>query len=1378
MSDDTLSGQGAGAAVPRPLDALRFPLWGRSLIEASAGTGKTFTIAMLYVRLVLGHEGAQQDGIGIGVDMNVFDDGDGLDFSDDAGYADDDAETADAMLQSDEGVTRLRGPGRVATLTPPEILVVTFTDAATKELRDRIRARLSEAALYFQTPPDEVDPLPRGKDLLHDLRDDYPEERWLACARKLQLAAEWMDEAAVSTIHGWCNRMLREHAFDSDSLFTQALETDQTELLAEVVRDYWRSFMSSLDAGAASVVSDWFPDPDTLRAKIRALLEYADALPDGAPPVEAIGEAKRDAARELAALKAPWMGWLDAMEAEIDAAREAGQFAPRQLAKGNCTRWFNALRGWASDRAERVPNESAVAKLAASAIAQVCVQGEPPSHEGFVALETLSSAIAALPDGRDAVLRHAVKWIAKRFADEQGRRSQMGFNELLTKLDAALQGPNGERLANVIRTQFPVALIDEFQDTDPVQYRIFDTVYRDQTETGLIMIGDPKQAIYAFRGADIHTYLAARRACGDRLYTLARNFRSTREMVDAVNACFALAEHRTSGAGAFLFRTMGEGGESINPVPFVEVDAKGRDDRFVVDQAPATALTAWWLDSDRADGTLAKGAYLERMSAACATEMVALLNQGQRGTTGFEGTSGFRALRPADMAVLVNNRNEADAIRSALARRGVRSVYLSDKDSVFLAPPAAEIQHWLAACAEPDDGRLVRTALATRTLGLSWHELETLRGDELAWESCVMRFREYRDDWRRQGVLPMLRRILNDYRVPARLLETQAGERTLTDVLHVCELLQQASTLIEGEHGLIRWLAEERQAAQNDHAATGDAQQIRLESDGDLVKVVTVHKSKGLEYPLVFLPFACTFREVDIKDVPLKWHDDEGALHVELTATETTVARADRERLGEDLRKLYVALTRARYATWVGFAPLSGFERSAFGYLLNGGEALPVNGLEAVLEARFDACEPIAVHGAPTPDEARFVAVEQATRRGAARTSIDVVSEPWWIASYSSLKTAQGDEAAAADTPDEDVMMELLEDEPLDDEALDDDVAAGRRGAQAHAQEPAQGPAQGPAYEQTTGHLNEHATEPAQERADPDTYQEALQFGSSSAIHEFPRGSDPGSFLHDLLEWAATEGFGEVTRNPDGLRDVVARRCQVRGWERWIDTLTDWLLRLLSTPLALPDSGGVEPTVVRLSGLETYLAEMEFWIAAHAVNTLDIDEAVRQGTLDGARRPVLEPARLNGMLKGFMDLVFEHGGRYYVADYKSNWLGPDDGAYSYERMRTQILHSRYELQYVLYLFALHRLLRARLPDYDYDEHIGGAVYVFVRGIGAPTQGIHVERPPRELIDRLDDLFAHGDTRHAQAVAHAALVMDSGTDTRSHSSADWDDEEHA
>ena len=1263
------------AAPAKVLQPLQFPLQGSSLIEASAGTGKTFTIAMLYVRLVLGHRGAD---------------------------------------------------GEARALTPPEILVVTFTDAATKELRERIRARLNEAAGYFRADPDEVEAHPADEDLLHDLRAAYPVEQWAACARRLQLAAEWMDEAAVSTIHGWCNRMLSEHAFDSDSLFSQTLETDQSELRAEVVRDYWRTFFAPLDAQSASEVRKWFVSPSQLQDEIRGLIGHAELLPDAPVPHEALQEARVKQREHLDAIKENWPQWADEIQTLFDDARVKKQFKAASLNVPNCKRWIDKLRDWANDPEMIEPDFDATAavwtRFTRAGLAEIWLSGEPPVHPAFVAMESLRESLKARPTAYQDVLCHAARWVAQRFAEEETRRSQMGFDDLLTRLNAALHTRNGARLAEIIRQQYPVALIDEFQDTDPVQYAIFDAVYRiaeNDPDTAIILIGDPKQAIYAFRGADIYTYLQARRDCAGRLYTLKRNFRSTREMVAAVNRCFEAAEERPDGEGAFLFRGTGDGD---NPLPFIAAEAHGRKDRLQAEGADLPALTAWWLPSGEDGKPLSKGAYLSGMAASCATEMVRLLNLGQHGAAGFVGADGMVPLRPADVAVLVNNGTEAGAIRAALAERGVRSVYLSDRESVFKTEQAGELRHWLAACADPDDGRLIRSALATVALGLDWAALDKLNRDELAWEACVLQFRGYRDYWRKKGVLPMLRRLLNDFHVPQRLLGQTAGaavngERVLTNLLHLAELLQQASAQLDGEHALIRYLDEQRQ--DEGASAGGDARQLRLESDAGLVQVVTVHKSKGLEYPLVFLPFACTYRSASATDMPLKWHDETGKLHVTLGDIDV-LPRVDRERLGEDLRKLYVALTRARYATWVGLAPLANVELSALGYLLNGSKPIVPAELGGLLEQWRGASAEIRVAEALAASDEPFVQLDSQQMRGSARRLVKCVRENWWIASYSSLRkdngviggrtahalpaqvadTQTGESREAPETRNEDVFHELLEAEALDDaeEAL------------------------------LTPAVSSSLTAPA------------LQ--TDETLHGFLRGADAGSFLHDLMEWAANEGFDKVAANTQLVRDTVARRCNLRGWARWIEPLTEWLLYLLRTPLNLPALDGEPVPPVVLSKLNSYMAEMEFWLAAHTVDTLALDQLVSTLTLDGAERPALEPAQLNGMLKGFIDLVFEHDGRYYVADYKSNWLGPDDSAYTSARMRAQILHSRYELQYVLYLFALHRLLKVRLPDYDYDRDVGGAVYLFLRGGRASGQGLHVERPPRELIEALDALFAH------------------------------------
>ncbi|MBF0271491.1 MAG: exodeoxyribonuclease V subunit beta [Magnetococcales bacterium] len=1239
----------AEGMLPVELDPLRFALRGRHLIEASAGTGKTYTIALLYVRLVLGHGEAR------------------------------------------EGVVR--------PLTPPEILVVTFTKAATRELRDRIRVRLSEAAACFRADAgdatgDKAGERPgekSGDKALLALRGEYPSDSWPGCARKLQLAAEWMDEASVETIHGWCNRMLREHAFDSDSLFTQQLEADQGELLAEVVRDYWRVFLAPLTLEPAREAYACWPHVGVLQEKVRRLLRHTEGINDGqTDPPAAILEEGLVIKRRLAAMKPDWRIWVPELRGLLDRAVAAKQVDGRKIQARYYGPWLNALEQWAQDPAPSllVLSDTAWQRLTQDGLAEAWKRDAPPEHPALRALMVIRREQAGLARNGHRLLGHAAGWIAERFAAEKAGRALMEFDDVLQRLDAGLRGPNGARLAGIIRQQFPVALIDEFQDTDPLQYRIFDTVYPDHTGEGdgtaLILIGDPKQAIYSFRGADIHTYLLARRLPPARIHTLKTNHRATTAMVAAVNRLFSSAEGR-GGAGAFLQR----GSDGANPIPFVAVEAQGRGDVFMVDQEIPPAMTVWWSEDS-----------LAAMAEACAGEMVRLLTLGQSGRAGFAGPDAlWRPVAPSDMAVLVNGRKEFEAMRVALGARGVRCVYLSDKESVFQTPRAVELRHWLAACAAPEDPKRIRAALATGILGLGWDEIDALSRDEGLLDRRIRQFRVYQECWRRQGVLPMLRRLMHDFRVPERLLGEgwsgeADGERVLTDLLHLAELLQKNSAAREGEQALIRDL--DQQIRDGERGAEEEGERLmRLESDADLVRVVTVHKSKGLEYPLVFFPFAASCRPVSSRDLPTVWRDAQGEARLAFDDPDgAVIGQLDRERLREDVRKLYVALTRARYATWVGIVVTGGsggFDKSAIRHLLTSQEKLTIEELAPLLTALNHPGSPILAAPAPAPEPLRFQPVEQRQAIGGARRVRRVVREGWWIGSYSAINTPAGRIAGveAPESPGEDLFREL---------------GWGR------------------------------------EEGQPDEEAVFAEMGGMRSWHAFPRGAKAGTFLHELLSWCALQGFARVVANPEGLREVVARRCQPRGWSGWSDVVTLWLLRIVSTPLDFSALTGEPDSLCRLMDLTTCQAEMEFLVAARRVRTGEIDRLVCAHTLRGAERPGVAEQVLHGMLKGFMDLVFEYRGRYFVLDYKSNHLGWEDRAYGGENLCAEMLQARYELQYVLYLFALHRHLQARLPDYDYDRHMGGAIHWFVRGLEAPGQGVFVDRPSRQLFEALDGLF--------------------------------------
>ncbi|ART79220.1 exodeoxyribonuclease V subunit beta [Oceanisphaera avium] len=1223
--------------LSRPL-ALRFPLYGSRLIEASAGTGKTFTISALYLRLILGH--GNQAAFG-------------------------------------------------RELLPPEILVVTFTDAATRELRDRIRARLVEAARVFR---DEL----VGDALLAAFKADFEPARWLACAQRLDIAAQWMDEAAVSTIHSWCQRMLREHAFDSGSLFTQTLQTDHSELKAQVVRDYWRLHCYPLTGSALEWVISHWQSPSQLLSAIQPLLRQPSAQAQPKEPLvplsELLEQLLQQRAQKLAKLKAPWSVWLDEIARLLHSGIANKQVHGKWLQAKRTDTWLAGIKDWRDSEAIILElTDAAWQRLTPAGLSEAWKVGEAPAHPAFEALETLREQLACLNAPLDPARLHAATWVSQRFQEEKRRRAEMGFDDMLTRLDQALHGENGERLSAVIRNQFPVAMIDEFQDTDPQQYRIFDRIYglsaasntgaSERSDRGLFLIGDPKQAIYAFRGADIHTYLAARLATKGRHDSLDTNFRSSQDMVNSVNRLFLAAEQRPAPApyGAFLF-----GSEEDNPLPFTPVKAKGRAEQWCLKSAPDSpwqrqpALTLWHAEQSE---PLTASAYRQQMALSCASHITHLLNLGQKNCAGFIKDETVLALKPSDIAVLVRNVTEAQAIRLALSERGVQSVYLSDKDSIFDSQEARDLVLWLRACAEPEQDRLLRSALASRTLGQSLYELELLNQDEWHWERCVLQFRDYQYQWRRQGVLPMLRQLLHDFDLPSRLVQHSEGERALTNILHLAELLQQAATNLDGEQALIRYLSER---VQGDEPA-GDEQVLRLESDAALVRVVTIHKSKGLEYPLVFLPFICAHRETKSNEA-VNVHDGKQTQLI-LTPNDQQLQLAEQARLREDLRLLYVALTRSRHGCWLGLADIknrakgSVLHKSAIGQLLGGGEVLHHSAELAQWLAPLLTDNPseIAITALPQPCEQRLLNLASGKALPHWREPRRRAAEHWWISSYSALRTG------ALTTP-KTRFEDMSPEDAMAASGIDDD---------------------------------QETTQPI-----------VSQPWTGASLHDFPRGPNPGTFLHGLLELAAAEGFAYEA---GGLSEQIARRCALRKLEQWTPHLQAWLSALLLTPLAGVKLNGVE---LCLGELTTFQAEMEFWLEASHVDVQQMDRLVQQHVLPGYTGAPLLSDTLNGMFKGFIDLVLEVDGRYFVVDYKSNWLGADHESYTESAMKEQLIKHRYDLQYVLYILALHRQLKLRLAHYDYDQHVGGAIYWFIRH----PQAQYVSCPPKELIESLDALF--------------------------------------
>lgn len=1254
--------------MTQSLDIPTLPLRGRCLIEASAGTGKTFTLAALYVRLVLGH----------GQDHNA---------------------------------------AFVRPLMPPDILVVTFTEAATDELKNRIRQRLRDArdALLGHRAADSV---------LEAILSSLPEGQQTRNALRLDQAMRMMDDASIFTIHGFCQRMLKRHAFDSGTPFQAELLADPQALFDQELEDYWRREFYPLPAAAQARVQQCWAGPDVLGERVRPLLA-------GGRPQPLIW---RDESIEApVSLHDVLMPALKAQQHAVDAlegAREVyqddvltllrdaiaqGQLKKTQFKLEQLEDKGETLAQWArggGDWPATLLMSNGVPWCSAERLAQASKKGTvPPQHPFFDALDEWRTVSQRSDDYplEALMLAHARDGLSAALMRRKQADGVWDFDDLLNALDDALQGPMGERLAKRIRTELPVALIDEFQDTDEVQYRIFDKLYpaREQYQkadaefsgaTALLLIGDPKQAIYAFRNADINTYLRARHDIATR-YTLTCNFRSSHVMVDAVNRLFAAADEP--------FR---------HPdIPFLPVKAQGLNERLEQHEQPVPALGCWFPDSD---DFIRGGEYSRMMSEATCHDIGRLLNDSARGQAGFRQADGYlRPVRPADIAVLVRTGSEARRVQEALRKVGIRSVYLSLQRSVFQTREAFWLLQLLEAVAHPHDDGRIRSVMGTRLMSDSLDEVASLIDDELRWEQLTEQFDTFHRDWRQVGVLAMVRRVMQLFDISVRLLRRSEGERSLTDFMHLVELTQTASQQLDGDLAVLRWL-HRALAGRFDSGMDPDALVQRLESDDALVKVVTIHKSKGLEYPIVYLPFVCDYRpEAGAKYQACSVTDDNGHRSIAYEATRVLWERADRARLDENIRLLYVGLTRARHACRIGVAPLfKGRSRpasnettlamSALGNLLLRGAERQVVGKDMeqllngtmVRERLLELCDAPILALLPLPDPLDGDAIWQEEGSEAAlmaRTFTGKVDRRWWIASYSAL------------------VRELHSDTPLD---ADGQAALADSDREV---------------------LNEETPRPAP---------------PLGPIINFPRGPQAGTFLHGILQNVQFDQLQQSDYSFE-LRGNIGRALMRSGYEEgWGDPLYAWLMTLVDIPLhpQLPS--------LRLMDIRQWRAELEFWLPVSAdVSIEQLDQVIRNlEPWTGADYPELTPGTLRGMLRGYIDMVFEHEGRWYLMDWKSNHLGDHGEDYRHKGMSGAMIAHRYDLQYALYTLALHRQLSIRLPDYDYDRDMGGVLYLFIRGIGTQTasdgQGVIYRRPDRALIERLDSLLTGAAV--SQEVSHA------------------------
>jgi exodeoxyribonuclease V beta subunit len=878
-----------------------------------------------------------------------------------------------------------------------------------------------------------------------------------------------------------------------------------------------------------------------------------------------------------------------------------------------------------------------------------------------IAVDNPVAPIAPAREGLPAMRARLADAVRRELAARKLRAGVMTYDDLLTRLDANLRGPAGDIAVRRLRERYRVVLVDEFQDTDPIQWSILQRAFGGTT---LVLIGDPKQAIYAFRGADVYAYLEA--AAGAERRTLETNRRSDQGLIDAYDALFGNAR---LGHEGIVYRRV----------------------RATQQPRAATPLRIRVVHRDEPSLTLTQRGYATSQSARehIATDLAADVVRALDSD----------AVRPGDVAVLVQTNRTAALIRDALEAVGVPAV-INGARSVFGTEPARYWLRLLEALERPTSAPRAHAAALTPFLGWTAERVATASDDD--WEAVHTRLHEWARVLRLRGVASLAETITQAEGLPARILARAGGERALTDLRHVAELLHAAATSEQlGTTALVGWLR--RRIAEAGQDTADDDRSRRLESDEEAVQVLTVHRSKGLEFAVVYYPYLWEPSYIP-QGVPVVFHDpdNDDVRTIDVGLEGPDFDRHKRQELieqrGEDLRLAYVALTRAKHQAVVWWAAAWNSRDSALGRLLFAREP--------------DGTVPAVAKTTPSDDAAwaRFEALrEEAPGCIAVERSRLGLPVAW-----GGRLRQPAELAAARFDRDLDVRWRRTS---------FSDIATGAHEARV-------------------------ASEPEEPALDDEPERPAGPVVAGSLLAAMPVGVEVGTFIHRVLEatdFAAPDLEAELSA---AVAASQARRAVDLGDPA---AVVAGLKAAIETPVF---DGVCLRDLARADRLDELHFELPLVGGDRPAGWLDLDAVAAvlraQGDAFGYADRLHDPAlrrSVRGYMTGSIDLVARLGERFAVVDYKTNWLGgPGEplSAWHYrpEALQAEMLRGHYGLQALLYTVALHRYLRWRLPGYDPDRHLAGVHYLFLRGM-VGRGGVFSWRPAGALVTALSDVLDRG-----------------------------------
>ncbi|MCI6345237.1 MAG: UvrD-helicase domain-containing protein [Succinatimonas sp.] len=1404
---------------PEQLNLAGFDLDKSSMIEASAGTGKTFTISNLVVRLLI------------------------------------------------EG---LKNGNHTEPLDIENILIVTFTNAAASDLRARVLQKIHESRISF-------DQIKNGIKTIEDFESPFKDiaikcfEKYLentidaidvdklkdtasVFSRLLTRAERNIDRASISTIHSFCNKALNQiYSFEAGRAFNVNLTQDISLEQKEAKLAVWRSLFYNDNGFDRDLLLNLlgFTDPegDTLKNAVKAIEKVRLIDPnecyygfsvksyyeEGVKKLQKTPDERLkyllDTAKDLYSdFENDFFSKLESLKEYKDQIisfadgntvpgslyelSPGGSFYSNPFNKGlPCKNFLNllvsTLNNDSADTINYITSFNSIDKIVALSeigsdehFFKVKKSGEFKDSQKVrdfeeIVKDLISASFEVITEIEliklELTTLVAINVILK--TDELCERDNVISNdEVLRQLAVALNNnkdkSRGDVLSSLLRKRYPVAMIDEFQDTDPVQFAIFSKLYLNQDaideSAHCYLIGDPKQSIYAFRGTDINSYNKAKELIlGNKgnVYTLNTNYRSCQNIIKGVNEIFYEYEEpktQESSEGSFsniesqnseeslsekkvkidypyvknpfdYYNNSGKEGYLDSKIHFepVNFSDKANSVRFYFkdDSSKEIPICNYIREVSFADSqeTPKANDYYGEIAKFVALDVKRCLLEGKIFENGEE-----RDVKPSDITILVNDAKENSFIQDALKKQSIQSVYFSDKESVInsedknynitVTEEAANVIYLMEAMCDSTNSPKVNRLLGSSLLRLSSEKfLDSIKSDKL--DSEITLLRVCRDSWEKYGFITAFSQYIYQHDLLCTILETDGGERSLSNYFQIAEIVQSVNSKVVGSNAQLLWFKE--LVLNNKGELSEDVTKKHLESEQSLVKVMTIHKSKGLEFPIVFTPYESGFMALKSKDSAIYYDPDSKQVSYALDRENKIIGKSVKDlvevaALQEQERLLYVALTRAKLANFITLPSCVSLERKPY--------QSPLKKLISLV-SKDDSADSKGKPSKRTTKKSKDKEVEIDTTKDVVvadpQPTLKAVENPEL---FKKLETVELDESIKVQNSiSQDCSVSSLDKGAVDNSFTVTSYSAITSGAH---------------NDMFASSADEKETSVEDGDSDDSKDKDLINFN-------FAKGSTAGSFLHKLMEIVLAKDDVDKA-DKDSLYNFVNSQLKYDFYHlvskpgddedtknEKIVALSQWLYDILNANLLPKAKDGNQVKLSNLKALDC-ARELDYFLPCKdfKVRVLNgichdfYESEVKAFELTSIPElPDLKKSNFKGFMNGSLDLVAkfvtETGPKFYMIDYKSNYLGNSYSRYTQQKILKSIFESRYDVQILFYSLALYRFLKTSLPNFSYENDFGGVMYLYLRGMNsfdARSSGQFYVKPSEALIERLDKLF--------------------------------------